>query len=121
MIIKHLIDAAKGKHPITAARSGHWPTVRKHFLEKNPCCAVCGGTDKLEVHHRAPFHVHPELELDESNLVVLCEANPVFNCHRIFGHINNFKGWNPNVIEDAKAWREKLEQNKARVATKAGE
>jgi 5-methylcytosine-specific restriction protein A len=86
-IIKHLVDAAKGKHPITAARSPHWSTVRKRHLEKFPTCAVCGGNVKLQVHHRHPFHLHPELELEESNLITLCEA-PGRNCHLIFGHLS---------------------------------
>lgn len=118
-IVRHLVDAAKGKHPLGAARSPHWSTVRKHFLEKNPCCAVCGGTEKLEVHHKLPFHIDPSLETNPDNLITLCEANPVLNCHRIFGHLNNFRGWNPDVVEDAKAWRAKLEANKARVHQKA--
>ena|SRR5258708_1851176 len=106
-IVKHLIDAAKGKHPLGAARSNHWPTVRKHFIEKNPCCVVCGGTEKLQVHHRHPFHLHPELELDEANLITLCEA-PGRNCHLVFGHLLNFRSFNPNVGADAAAWHDKI-------------
>lgn len=118
-VIKHLIDAAKGKHPITAARSGHWPTVRKEHLEAHPACEVCGGLEKLEVHHIHPFHLHPDLELNPNNLVTLCEVDPLLNCHRIFGHLDNFRGWNPDVIEDAKDWRKKFQQNIARIQTKA--
>jgi 5-methylcytosine-specific restriction protein A len=108
-IIKHLIDAAKGKHPLNAARSGHWPTVRKHHLEANPCCEVCGGTAKLEVHHIRPFHLHPALELDPDNLVTLCEANKDgVNCHLLFGHLGNFKSFNVDVLTDAAHWSEKI-------------
>lgn len=106
-IIKHLLDAAKGKHPITAARSPHWSTVRKRHLEKFPTCAVCGGNVKLQVHHRHPFHLHPELELEESNLITLCEAQGR-NCHLIFGHLLNFRSFNPDVGVDAATWGDKI-------------
>jgi hypothetical protein len=108
-IIKHLIDAAQGKHPLSAKRSSHWPAVRKNHLALHPFCAVCGGTEKLEAHHQKPFHVHPELELEPSNLITLCEANRGgINCHLAFGHLSNFKSWNESVAEDAAAWAVKL-------------
>jgi 5-methylcytosine-specific restriction protein A len=101
-IITHLIDAAKGKHPIGTARSGHWTTVRKEFLRTHPACAVCGGTAKLEVHHRAPFHLHPDDELRPSNLITLCEANKNgINCHLAIGHSGSFKSFNVDVEKDA--------------------
>lgn len=101
-IIKHIIDAAEGKHPLGVARSSQWPTVRKHFLEQHPTCAACGGTEKAEVHHRRPFHLHPELELSPDNLVTLCESghNGV-NCHLHYGHSGSYKSFNPDVVADA--------------------
>jgi 5-methylcytosine-specific restriction protein A len=108
-VIKHLIDAAKGKHPLGAARSGHWPTVRKQHLALHPVCEVCGGAVKLEVHHIRPFHLHPDLELDPANLVTLCEANKGgANCHLLFGHLGNFKSFNVEVTTDAPHWSEKI-------------
>ncbi|MGA7781162.1 MAG: HNH endonuclease signature motif containing protein [Paraburkholderia sp.] len=108
-IIKHLVDAAKGKHPVTAARSGKWPTVRKQHLALHPTCEVCGGTQKLEVHHRRPFHLHPNLELDPKNLVTLCEANKDgVNCHLLFGHLGNFRSFNVDVLIDAALWLTKI-------------
>ena len=98
-IIKHLLDAAKGKHPLGAIRSGKWPTVRKRHLESHSACEVCRGTAKLEVHHIRPFHLHPDLELDPSNLVTLCEAlKDGVNCHLLFGHLGNFKSFNDDVL-----------------------
>lgn len=98
------------------ARSGKWPTVRKAHLLKNPACAVCGAIKgKIEVHHLIPFHSRPELELDPKNLLTLCENDEFFNCHRLIGHLNNFKGWNPDAVMDAQEWVKKLAQNQKRI------
>lgn len=91
-----------------AKRSGKWPTVRKAHLAKNPSCEVCGGTKKIEVHHIKPFHLHPELELDPSNLISLCEGASDVNCHLLFGHLGNFKSLNKNVVEDSAEWNKKI-------------
>lgn len=108
-LIKHLVDAARGKHPITQARSPHWPSARKRHLELHPTCAVCGGKEKLDVHHIKPFHLHPDLELDPNNLVTLCEANKGgVNCHLHFGHLGNFKSFNVSVVTDAAHWNDKI-------------
>lgn len=108
-IIRHLIDAAKGKHPITARRSSGWPRVCAEHLAKNPRCALCGGTEKLEVHHKRPFHLQPELELDPSNLITLCEAGKGgVNCHLHAGHLGSFKAFNPTVADDAAIWFAKI-------------
>jgi 5-methylcytosine-specific restriction protein A len=108
-IIKHLIDVVQGKHPLDAKRSGRWPAVRKRHLESSPCCAVCGGTEKLEVHHIVPFHLHPDLELSPGNLVTLCEANKGgVNCHLHYGHLGNYKSFNADVCSDAMQWAFKI-------------
>jgi len=108
-IITHLIGAAQGKHPLTTARSGHWPTVRKQHLARHPVCEVCGGSVKLEVHHIRPFHLHPDLELSPANLVTLCEADKDgVNCHLFVGHLGNFKSFNVDVLTDATHWSEKI-------------
>ncbi|MFM0141712.1 HNH endonuclease [Paraburkholderia sp. RL18-085-BIA-A] len=108
-IIKRLVDAAKGKHPVTAARSGHWSTVRKQHLILHPVCELCGGSEDLEVHHVRPFHLHPDLELDPSNLVTLCEAKKGgINCHLAFGHLGNFRSFNVDVRADASTWHDKI-------------
>ena len=108
-IVKHLIDATKGKHPIRTARSGKWPTVRKHHLDANPVCAVCGSKKMLEVHHIWPFHLHPDLELDPENLVTLCETKTGgVNCHLFFGHLGNYKSFNTAVLADSALWATKI-------------
>ena len=108
-LIRHIKDRISGKIPAGKARSGHWPTVRKEHLEKSPKCAVCGGDKNLEVHHIRPFHLHPNLELNPSNLITLCESkdNGV-NCHLLFGHLGNFKSFNVNVKKDSSSWISKI-------------
>lgn len=108
-IVKHLIDFAQGKHPLIARRSPQWPHARAEHLKLFPYCAVCGGTVKLNVHHIKPFHLHPELELDPTNFITLCEARKWVNCHLLFGHLGSFKAVNPYVVKDAATWRQKIE------------
>jgi 5-methylcytosine-specific restriction endonuclease McrA len=84
---------------VSSKRSTHWPTVEKHFLEKNPNCAACGSSSRLNVHHIKPFHLFPELELDENNLITLCMGEK--ECHIKLGHLNNFKLFNEYIKEDA--------------------
>jgi hypothetical protein len=71
---------------IAASRSGEWRRVRNQHIASFPYCALCGAEARflkpLEVHHIKPFHLHPELELDTNNLVVLCR-----NCHYQAGHL----------------------------------
>ncbi len=102
-IIKRVADAVEGKAPLSAKRSGRWPAVRANFLKVNPKCAVCGRSDSIEVHHVRPFHMHPELELDPSNLISLCESKWFggLNCHLLVGHLGSFKSWNVTVKDDA--------------------
>lgn len=92
----------KDKEPKGTERSNQWPKVRKAYLSKNPGCAVCGGKKKVEVHHKKPFHTHPELELDPNNFISLCEGNKEINCHLIVGHGGSFKDINPDVVTMAK-------------------
>jgi hypothetical protein len=103
----HLKDVFLGKAPMGAKRSGQWPTFRKHFLE-GKVCAVCGGTNKLELHHLQPFHTDKSRELDPTNVLPLCEGNPAINCHLFFGHLESFKSWNINAVKDAALWAEKI-------------
>jgi 5-methylcytosine-specific restriction enzyme A len=87
-----------------ATRSPKWINVRKEHLKNYPLCAACGKDSKLEVHHKIPVHISPELELDPSNLITLC-ADP---CHIIFGHLMNFKSYNKNVVEDSAVYLYKV-------------
>lgn len=100
-LVSHLKDVAKGKTKLLSLRSRKWPSLRKSFLRSHPTCAACGHTSDLEVHHIQPFHENPELELDPTNLITLCDRPGRDNCHLTVGHLNNFKSKNPNVREDA--------------------
>ncbi len=63
----------------------------------------------MEAHHKLPFHLHPELELEDSNLIPLCEEKEDgINCHLAFGHLGNFKSFNKDVEADAGTWNEKI-------------
>jgi len=105
-------DVLAGKAPIRANRSNQWPKIRNAHLAINPNCAVCEGKEDLNVHHIKPFHLHPELELEPTNLVTLCECEKHgVNCHLLIGHIGNFKNINPHVTEDVAIWNERLKEN----------
>jgi hypothetical protein len=105
--LQHISDVLHGKAPLGKLRSSEWPTFRKHHMADK--CAACGGTEKLELHHKRPFHLHPKLELDPNNVITLCESkkNGV-NCHLLFGHKGNFKSFNIDVLKDAAIWLKKI-------------
>ena len=94
LIRHHTRDVGLG-----AARSGSWPRVEKAFRAANPKCGACGTDKNLAVHHCAPFHKFPELELDLNNLITLCMSTK--ECHVRIGHGSDYKHFNPTVKEDA--------------------
>lgn len=108
-MLTRIKEILQGKVTLKQKRSSRWPKLRLEFLKENTKCAVCSGTKKLEVHHIKPFSKFPELELDKSNLIVLCEAKRLgVNCHQLWGHLGNWKKINEGVVEDARAWQKKL-------------
>lgn len=97
-------------------RSSEWPSIRKHHLIMEPRCAwcKCKCTCHLQVHHIQPFHEHPELELEDSNLITLCECPTScadcseYLCHLKHGHLGDFKKENPNIRNECNdRWKEK--------------
>lgn len=58
--------------------SAQWYALRTKVKKAHPYCAYCGSTQRLEVHHVKSVRLHPELQFDESNLLVLCHS-----CHAI--------------------------------------
>ena len=63
------------------SRSSDWPRIRAEFVAEFPACAACGTTATLNVHHVKPYWIHPELELEKSNLITLCRVH-----HFTLGH-----------------------------------
>lgn len=109
MMIGRLWSMMSGREQFGVKRNSKWSAVRKRFLVDNGSCAVCGGKYKLEVHHIVPYHIAPELELEPSNMVTLCESKFYgVNCHLFVGHLGNFRRCNPSVVSDAKLWKDKL-------------
>lgn len=87
-----------------AERSPKWKEVRKLHLQKQPACMVCNSTKNLEVHHIVPVHVDAERELDETNLITLCDKY----CHFVFGHLMNWKSWNVEIFRDCDVFNKKI-------------
>lgn len=111
---KDLGAEAAAKHG--EKRSPQWGKARKDHLKIEPSCAVClkkrkGAWAKIvslvkpvQVHHIYPFHIiknlgRPELELDQRNLITLCESGEKH--HISLGHLGDFQSFNPNVKEHA--------------------
>lgn len=109
MTIQYLRDILFRGVPMGALRSTQWRRVRAEHLAKFPACAVCNGQKKIEVHHKQPFHEHPELELDPENLISLCESgdNGIV-CHLAVGHLGNYRSINTSVDSDSKLVKERL-------------
>lgn len=82
-----------------AKRSPLWTKTRKTHLKRQPECQACGQTDALNVHHKKPYHLRPDLECDPDNLVTLCEHSKRFgwSCHYLIGHTLDWHSSNPNV------------------------
>lgn len=104
MFFSHTVNVVNSlfrEHGKATDRSPHWPSVEHKFKKTQPVCEACGSTKLIQVHHVKPFHLHPELELDPSNLISLCMGPN--ECHLRIGHGDDFKSYNPNVREDADA------------------
>ena len=112
-LVERVKDVLKGKVPVRKARSSKWAKVRETHLESQPRCAVCEGNKKLSVHHIHPFHLYPELELEPSNLITLCESTKYgINCHLLIGHLGNFRNINTHVLIDITTWNSRLKERK---------
>lgn len=79
-----------------AVRSPKWKNIRENHLKREKTCRGCGTSKKLEVHHKIPVHINPELELDPDNLITLCDGY----CHFVLGHLMDYRSWNENVEND---------------------
>ena len=98
-----MTDVARHAPDPGTARSPHWPAVEHAHLSRQPCCQACGGKHDLNVHHVRPFHLYPERELDDDNLITLCRF-----CHLVFGHFHDWKSFNVQVVSDAHDYHRRL-------------
>ena len=101
--LKYIHDALSGKP--ARLRSPHWHAAEREHLKREPECQRCGAKVKLQVHHISPFHLAPELELDFSNFITLCEQGGYLNCHLHYGHNGDFKDFNLNVRRECEEHR----------------
>lgn len=105
---RDLADTLPSKAAEGQRRSSQWRSVRDEFI-RGKSCACCGGRRFLIAHHIVPFHLSPILELDPTNLIVLCEAKRYgINCHLLLGHLGNWQRANPFVAADAAYWNHML-------------
>jgi hypothetical protein len=51
-------------------RGSQWKRIRAEALRRTPCCALCGGRKRLQVHHAIPYRISRDNSQD--NLVPLC-------------------------------------------------
>ncbi len=84
---------SKDERSLGVARSPKWKAFRDSFIAKYPACAFCDTRFNPEAHHLRPFHLSPELELAESNLVTLCGTH-----HYELGHFFNWRKFNSDII-----------------------
>lgn len=99
-------DIRDSRIPCGVKRSSQWPKVRAEYLKEHPTCECCGGKKGIEIHHKKPFHLWPELELKKENLMSLCEKR---GCHLAMGHLYSYQSFNPNVETDVILWKSKVE------------
>lgn len=113
-ILRKIKDRLHGKTSKEHKRSSDWPKIRKEWIKFHPECALCGSKKKLEVHHKVPFHIASQLELDPNNLITLCESKTwgKLNCHLLFGHLGNYKSFNAEVQSDCERWHKKFNMSK---------
>ncbi len=108
---------SKFRHVIVKKkRSNKWDDLQKDFLKKQPVCQVCGTDKKLQVHHKKPFHLFPELELEESNLVTLCMGKR--ECHLRIGHGSSWRCYVLQIEEYINLLKEDLSKFK-KIASEA--
>src|SRR5688572_27342243 len=84
-------------------RNSKWDRFRDKLVQAHPYCSVCNTKENLQAHHKKPYHLFRELELVESNIVILC-----IRCHLLFGHLLDWTAWNPNIDEDIERWHVKI-------------
>ncbi len=78
-----------------------WQKCKREFFKIVPKeCVCCGSKKKVELHHKKPRHLFPELALDHKNLIALCGGGR--GCHFHIGHLNSYFTYNETI--DLVAW-----------------
>ena len=96
-------------------RSKGWKVLKDDFIASNDKCYICGSRSNLEVHHIKDVSNFPDLELDENNLMTLCDGSDRFeglSCHRIFGHFGCWRRTNYQLREVAELMRVGMKTDK---------
>lgn len=92
------------KPVLTTKRHSGWGPASHLYVLRYPSCYVCGrlvwkglkAVCPYSIHHALPFHLYPELEMDEANWVTVCEYRS-FNCHFVAGHLLDWRSWNADI------------------------
>ncbi len=71
-----------------------WSKLAKTFIKTHNTCVLCTTLKNLEVHHKKPWQLFPDLRYNEKNLITLCRE-----CHFRFGHCLNWKNYNDKIEE----------------------
>jgi hypothetical protein len=109
---KILLEALKTN---SIPRHPHWNKINEGYLKKQPKCVVCGISENVVAHHIYPMHLCSEvgradLELDERNLITLCENGSISNHHLLIGHLGSFESYNPEIDTDVVKFKCKKDQ-----------
>lgn len=78
---------------ILGRRDPRFPARERDFLRRHPACVGC-GRPATTAHHVIPFHVRPDLEMDEGNWAAVEK-----DCHYVIGHQRNWRKWNDRFWE----------------------
>lgn len=69
------------------ARNKAWRELSAHIRAERGACEICGATEKLQVHHVLPKKQHPDLLLEENDLICLCARH-----HFLWHHGHDVEG-----------------------------
>jgi len=95
-------------HPITEYQV---TKAKNKHRKKHPVCRQCGLKSsffgrKLDVHHKLPVHVNPDMACEPENFVTLCRPH-----HFKIGHLSNWKDWNVKVMDTISALSKAFQLN----------
>ena len=82
-----------------ATWSGKWQKAKRLYYKKHgKVCKCCGQRKKIQLHHKLPRHLFPELALDPKNFISLCNRKGV-GCHFLHGHMGSYRTYNENIVD----------------------